>query len=354
MIEKMLTASNPTDIPTIHVNENRGEATGLSLDELSTSLLKSLTQYPYYAVVNGFSPIKDPKKLELLLRAIRAKISPQTGINKENFNSLSFTRVSVTPPAEDGKATQVSLTHAALPPHTDSAYDLLPHEMVVFHCVEADENGGRTLMVPIDHVLKHLSDDVITRLREPVYPFGQGRYPILFGDQDFGDRTDNQSASFMRYYNVQLRHASIQNSVEFTPAHRAALDTLDNLLENQELYHLFHLQPGQILFMHNQKTLHGRTALSQGTHRILYRMRLSVASLSANEQMTIAANDAQTHLALAKALEWLGRLEQALHHYRQASELAPQQPDALAAYQALLSKTDSQKSQTSTQAASVL
>jgi Taurine catabolism dioxygenase TauD, TfdA family len=328
MVEKMLTASKPTGVPTIHVNENRDEQQAssapektpektLGLDELSTSLFKALTQYPYYAVVNGFSPIADPRKLELLLRAIRAKISPSTGINKENFNSLSFTKVSVTPPVA----------------HTDSAYDLLPHEMVVFHCVEADENGGRTLMVPVDDVLAHLSAEAIARLREPVYPFGQGHYPILFGDQ---------RAPFMRYYNVQLRHASIQESVEFTPAHRAALNTLDTLLENQALYQQFHLQPGQILFMHNQKTLHGRTALSQGTHRILYRMRLSVASLSANEQMTVAANDAQTHMALAQGLEWLGRLEQALYHYRRASELAPQQQDVLAAYRALLFKTDSQ------------
>jgi tetratricopeptide (TPR) repeat protein len=184
-------------------------------------------------------------------------------------------------------------------------------------------------MVPIDRILRHLSDDVIGRLREPVYPFGEGLYPIVFGEPD---------APSMRYYNVQLRHAAIQESDKFTSEHRAALNTLDALLAKEALYHKFHLEPGQILFMHNQKTLHGRTALSAGTDRVIYRMRLSVASLSGNEQRVVAAEDARSHLALAEVLEWLGRFEQALHHYKQASELAPEQSGIVNAYESLLIK----------------
>jgi tetratricopeptide (TPR) repeat protein len=345
----MLTASIPTGIPTIDIKDKRGTEIGatnpgtentdaaiadaseatLSLDQLSESLYKALTHYPYYTIVSGFSPIEQPKKLELLLRAIRAKISPQTGINRENFNSLSFTRVSVARPSADGEATQLSLTHSALPPHTDSAYDLLPHEMVVFHCIEADENGGKTFMIPLDDILQRLDDEVIVRLRDPVYPFGEGQYPIICGDRN---------APFIRYYNVQLQQAAIAESTEFTREHRLALDTLDTLLAQDELYHKFHLQPGQILFMHNQRVLHGRTALTQGTHRILYRMRLGVASLSAHEQM-VAASDVRSHMVLAKELEWLGRHERALHHYQQAAKLAPEQQDIQDAYSALLLKT---------------
>jgi tetratricopeptide (TPR) repeat protein len=306
----MLTAT----IPTIDIQAAGPEPTAtLGLDQLSAQLYQALTHYPYYTVVTGFSPIKDPRRLEFLLRAVRAKISPQTGINKENFESLSFTRVSVArSPAKDGEVTQASLTQASLPPHTDSAYDLLPHEMVVFHCVEADDNGGRTFMIPIDDVLKQLSEDVIARLRDPVYPFGEGQYPIICGDR-------NQP--FIRYYNVQLQQDAIAECQTFTEAHRSALNTLDALLAQDDLYQKFHLQPGQILFMHNQKVLHGRTALSEGTSRILYRMRLAVASLSAHEQIA-SANDVRSHIALAKELAWLGRTERALQHYQQASELA--------------------------------
>jgi hypothetical protein len=338
----MLTMS----IPTINIQDEQGTkqaptassgsslSSSMGLDELSALLYKALTHYPYYTIVNGFSPIKDPRKLEFLLRAVRAKISPQTGINKENFKSLSFTRVFVAPkPEKEGEDIQISLTNSALPPHTDSAYSLLPHEMVVFHCVEADETGGRSFMIPIDDVLQNLSEEVIARLSDPVYPFGEGQYPIICGDRN---------ATFIRYYNIQLQQDAIAELPDFTEAHRSALDILDALLTKESLYQRFHLQPGQILFMNNQRVLHGRTALTEGTHRVLYRMRLSVASLSANEQIvaaTVANRNVQAHMRLAKELEWLGRLERALYHYHQASTLAPEQQDVLDAYNALLLKT---------------
>ncbi len=324
-----------SDTPNAVQNNSQTEPTpALSLDELSASLYKSLTHYPYYTVVNGFSPIKNPRKLELLLRAVREKISPQTGINKENFNSLAFTRVSVAHATPEGdaagaEAVQISLTNAALPPHTDSAYEVIPHELVVFHCVKVDENGGSSFMIPVDDILQRLDDDVIARLQDPVYPFGEGRYPIICGDRN---------KAFIRYYNIQLQQEAIAESAEFTQAHLSALNALDNLLTQDELYQKFHLQPGQILFMNNQRVLHGRTALTEGTSRVLYRMRLSAASLSAHEQI-VAPRDVQTHVKLAKELAWLGRFEQALHHYTQASELAPDREDILEAYDALLLKT---------------
>ncbi len=336
----MLTTRIPTiDIRDKHSSESDPTAT-LGLDQLSTLLYTALTQYPYYTIVSGLSPIKNPRKLELLLRAVRAKISPSTGINKENFNSLSFTRVSVAnKPDQAGEVIQISRTHSALPPHTDSAYALLPHEMVVFHCVEADENGGRSFMVPIDDVIKHLSDDVIDRLRDAVYPFGEAHYPIRRYPIICGDR----KAAFVRYYNVQLQHASLEESAEFSSEHRLALNKLDALLAKDELYQKFHLQPGEILFMNNQRVLHGRTALTEGTSRIIYRMRLAVASLSAHEQI-VAPNDVSSHVALAKELEWLGRTEQALHHYQQASKLAPEEQDIQEAYRTLLSKISDKNS----------
>lgn len=333
-----MTASIPTidiqghqrDAGSNSAKSNSSEAT-LSLDQLSASIYKALTQYPYYAIVNGFSPIKDPRKLETLARAIQAKISPRTEINQENFNSFSFTKVSVarTSATDEGSEfTQVSRTLASLPPHTDSSYEVLPHEMVIFHCVEADENGGYSLMVPAIDVLRRLDNDVIARLREPVYPFGQGRYAIVCGDQN---------SPLIRYYQIQLEHTATLKSAEFSGEHRSALEALDAVLSQDGICHQFHLQPGQILFMHNQRVFHGRTALSKGTRRTIYRMRINVASLSANEQILVAT-DVATHMTLAKELAWLGRTERALHHYRQASELAPNDSDVLEAYGSLLLK----------------
>lgn len=333
----MLTAS----IPTIDT-QGRGDAgprdtaSPLNLDGLSASVYEALTQYPYYTIVDGLPPLRDPAQLSALARAIRAKISPRTGMGREDLGRISFTKVYVTRESaedEDSEVTQYSRTHSPLPPHTDSSYAVLPHEMVVFHCVEADENGGKTLMFPVDDVVQHLDTDVLARLREPVYPFGQGRYAIICGDQD---------APLIRYYHAQLERTLSIESVNLSGEHRSALEALNDLLAQDRLFHQFHLQPGQILFMHNQKVLHGRTALSADTHRLLYRLRLNVTSLSTDEQIA-TANDVRSHMTLAVELERLGRIERALHHYHQASELAselaPEQSNVLEAYGSLLLKT---------------
>ncbi len=339
----MLTASIPTGtstgIPTIDIyGRNTGveySQTTLSLDQLSAAVHQALTQYPYYTVVNGFSPMKDPHTLETLACAIRAKISPRTETNREHLNPVSFTEVYVARESlevlDDASSefTQVSRTRAPLPPHTDSSYEVLPHEMVIFHCIKADEGGGNSLMIPAEDVLQRLDDDVIARLREPVYPFGRGRHAILCGDR---------TTPFIRYYQIQLEHTSHLKSTELSAEHRSALKALNAVLCQEELCHKFHLKPGQILFMHNQKVFHGRTALSTNADRLMYRMRLHVSSLSADEQIFVA-NDAPTHMTLAKELSWLGRLERALYHYQQASELAPEQPNVLEAYGSFLLET---------------
>jgi tetratricopeptide (TPR) repeat protein len=351
----MLTATNiPTNIPTIDTQGKQDaearSASPLNLDQLSASVHQALIQYPYYAVVNGFPPLRDPEQLSALARAIRAKISPRTGMNQEDFTRISFTKVyiareSASAEPADSEVTQYSRTHLPLPPHTDSSYAVLPHEMVIFHCVEADEAGGETLMVPVDDILQHLDDEVLARLREPVYPFGQGRYAVVSGNgRAFGG---NRNASLIRYYQAQLERTLSVEAADLSAEHRSALAALDALLAQDKLCHKFHLQPGQILFMHNQKVLHGRTALSTHTHRLLYRLRLSVTSLSNDEQIA-GADDVATHMTLAIELERLGRIERALHHYQQASELAAELAaeqgsdalsDALEAYGSLLLQT---------------
>jgi tetratricopeptide (TPR) repeat protein len=336
----MLTAS----IPTIDTQGNDDAQSqpasksnpSLNLEQLSISLHKALTEYPYYAIVSGLPPLRDPAQLSALACAVRAKISPRTGINRESVSKVSFTEVYVAREStevedEDSGVTQYSRTRLPLPPHTDSSYAVLPHEVVVFHCIEADENGGETLMVPVDDVLRHLDDDVLARLREPVYPFGQGHYAVVCGDRN---------KPLIRYYEAQLERTLSLESVDLSLEHRSAIEALDTLLAQDELFHKFHLQPGQTLFMHNQRVLHGRTALSPDTQRRLYRLRLNVTSLSADEQIA-AAYSVPTHMALATELAWLGRIERALHHYQKASELAHDQPgqsDVLEAYGFLLLK----------------
>lgn len=249
------------------------------LERLSFSIYKALTQYPYYAIVNGFAPLRESTQLIDLVRAIRDKLSPHSRINYENIDKVSFTKVYINrqvKAAADGGVTKYSRTYLPLPPHTDSSYMPIPHEMVAFQCIEADENGGETIMVPIDDILKHLDENTLALLREPVYPFGQEYYAIIC------DHIDHR---MMRYYHAQIERSLTPESSPLSEPYQSALKILNTLLNQTERFYKFRLKPGQILFMHNHKVLHGRTELSPQTNRLFYRLRLHVASLSAGENL---------------------------------------------------------------------
>lgn len=329
----LTTKSTPIlEIQQVKTASTSQQGATISLNEVSKSIYNALTQYPYYIVVNGFTPLRERTQLMDFARAVRAKISPRSRTNYEDINKVSFTKVYINrqqEEAEERGATQYSRTHLRLPPHTDSSYMMLPHEIVAFHCIEADENGGETIMVPIDDILKNLDKSVLERLRDPVYPFGQGCHAIVCGDED---------NPLIRYYHAQIKRFLTPDTPRFSKEHQAALKALDELLEQTHLHQKFHLKPGQILFMHNHKVLHGRTELSAETNRLLYRLRMHAASLGGGGQIA-AAHDVETYMALAIDLEKMGRFESALQQYRHASELAPDDINVLNAYGSLLLKT---------------
>lgn len=335
MVLKSLMSIQTKHTPTLEIGRVKTASTTqqdttLSLDELSKSIYDALTQYPYYIVVNGFTPLRERNQLMDLARAIRAKISPLSATNREDINKVSFTKVYINRQSgetEESNVTRYSRTHLRLPPHTDSSYMMLPHEIVGFHCIEADENGGESIMVPIDDILQNLDKEALTCLREPVYPFGQGCHAIICGDED---------NPLIRYYQAQVQR-SLNEDYSLSQKHQAALTALDELLEQDRILQKFHLKPGQIVFMHNHKVLHGRTALTPESNRVLYRLRMHVTSLG-NQGQIAAPKDVNTYMELATELENMGRFESALQQYRHATELAADDVDVLNAYGSLLLK----------------
>jgi alpha-ketoglutarate-dependent taurine dioxygenase len=283
-----------------------------TLKELAIAIREVINCYPYYVIVSGFPPHKQPEYLITLARGIGAAmdLNPTTTLLSEDL--VSFTEVSIKPEKAEpgGDATRYSRTHLPLNPHTDSSYQPFPHELVAFQCIAADEQGGETVMVPIDDILQHLDCSVAALLREPVYPFGRGRYAILSG---------HEKNIQIRYYRTQIEHSLALESKTLSEPHQSALVTLDTLLEQLAPSHQFHVKSGQILFMHNHKVLHGRTGLSTESDRLLYRIRFYTSSLQTVEP-TIA-DDVNNHVALARQLEHLERIDDANQHYRRASEL---------------------------------
>ena len=356
------------------------------LQDLARSIGAALSTYPHYVVVNGYPAIEERTNLIHLANAISAieARQPVSGFGRQNKQKISFTKVQINPAKAkaNGGVTQYSRTHLPLPPHTDSSYMSRPHELVAFQCIVSDRTGGESILVPVADLLPRLDRDVVELLQAPVYPFGNQPYPILTGE------TGNEQ---IRYYRAQIDRILAAGAPPLSDQHRAAIETLDTVLQQTDQFSQFHLQAGQIVLMHNHKVLHGRTGFSPESDRLLYRIRLHVASLAtANQAQTLDPTHAsatvplgsqerhplipppdqgdhqllvvqptqgggtnaasppanapehqslqqtKAHLMLAEELKRLRRFNDALKHYRQASQLAPNNVAILNAYGKLL------------------
>ncbi|MEQ3728939.1 MAG: TauD/TfdA family dioxygenase [Tateyamaria sp.] len=229
--------------------------------ERGTDLLRFLKSPPY-AVVGSFGGDTG---------LTRRLLSSLADGGERDADKISFTRICISEKdsADRGMVTRISRTNAAIPPHTDSSYSEAPHNLVAFEMLMADKNGGTSILVEADRLVKHLDNSTIKLLSMPIFPFGTSRFPIInIGPQ--GVR--------IRYYRAQvdkgleLGHPLPENA-------RFALDTLDGLLQRPELQRRFKLSTGQTLFFANRRVLHGRTDFDQKSQRLMHRYRLTIPDL---------------------------------------------------------------------------
>jgi hypothetical protein len=224
---------------------------------------RGLRNYPYFVVLEGLPAGGDHRAIEALVRAL-AGIGPAD-------NAMTFTPVQVDPAEAAGTilGTRYSRTHEALAPHTDSTFMDEPHSIVAFQMVRSDEaGGGRSTIVAADDVVSELDPDTIATLREPRFALSNERLlPILW---------DSQSSVSMRYYRRQMDYILAQRGEEsrFTPLLNMLDELLSDLAEDRE----FALADGEVLIFNNQKVLHGRTAMSPESGRLLYRFRAHLAA----------------------------------------------------------------------------
>ena len=378
-------------IPTLEVSQTLTHTRGgdvSQLEDLARSVSAALNTYPHYVVVNGYPAIDDRTNLINLAKAIGAISSHKasSGFRGQPKENVSFTKIQINPvkAKAGGGVTQYSRTHLPLPLHTDSSYMARPHELVAFQCIVPEPAGGKSILLPVRDLLPRLNHDSLERLRAPVYPFGKHPYPILLGGPG------NEQ---IRYYRAQIDRILAAGDYPLPDSHRAAIEILDAALQQTDQFMQFQLQAGQIVLMHNQKVLHGRTGFSPESDRLLYRVRLHVDSLAATEttqtlnptaisaavrpksqthdpsglihsqdepQLVLRLNpvsqtnasllqannpdrasleQAKTHLAAAEELEQLCRFDDALNHYQRASQLAPHNAAIFKAFGKLLLRT---------------
>ena len=269
-------------VPTIHneVSETQ-QSIGKQL-ALIRSIFQALDSYPHFVLVTGVPLTQDQLVFKSLVEAMRdaaLPLDPEAAGAVAN-QKISFTRVTIDEQkAQKGKrGTRFSRTHLPLAPHTDSTIKSHPHDVVAFQCIVPDDSGGQTIMVPVEDILRNLDERTMLRLRDRVFPFGKGTYAILEGDSE-----DAQ----IRYYRTQMDKTLDLVSQSLSDEHRSAADELDAVLARTELFEMFRMEAGDILFINNMKALHARTGFVRESTRLLFRIRL-LADISRGARRLVA------------------------------------------------------------------
>jgi alpha-ketoglutarate-dependent taurine dioxygenase len=148
--------------------------------------------------------------------------------------------------------------------HTDSPHrpSVVP-DYFALACVRQAAVGGGLILVRLADVLPELRrmPEVLAQLRQPLHfdtrddspgaPRTVPR-PIL------EERNGKEHIHYLREY-IELghRHPEVPS---LTPEQTDALDALDALIERPDVHHVDRLSPGEIVFVDNRWTLHGRVA----------------------------------------------------------------------------------------------
>lgn len=169
-----------------------------------------------------------------------------------------------------------SATSEHFPLHTDCAHFLHPPEVMMLLCCRPSTTSehGKTILVHVDEIVDKLAEGDRRELARVQLPWWQGksivRAPILAQQHD-GNRW------LMRFNQATLEREMGREAF----ARASSLQALIRLLQGVEAdpAHTITLEAGDLLIVHNQRVLHGRTAFRSGSARLLKRIRVRVPDL---------------------------------------------------------------------------
>jgi len=235
-------------------------------------LIEQLQTYPHFVILKRTSFVGDGAPIERLVKAIARTPPLKAGQTAEDRPQLEVSRIDVNieKSAETHLTTRYSRTNQALALHTDDSFRLEPRELVVFDFVQADPQGGDSLLAAVEDVVAALDDATKNALTKPMFPFGCGDQPVLW---------ENGGLLNIRYSRLQIDKTRAGSEDKLTERDVAAMDTLDRVLSNERVLFQAHVQPGETLLLHNTKVLHGRTGFSSDSKRLMYRVRVPVGCL---------------------------------------------------------------------------
>ena len=233
---------------------------GLVTEAFRSEVIETLNAYPYFAVLEGRKPDTTPHFTLALAASLTASPAERSAI------TIKTVRYNPEVKTHAKGATNFSSTAHALEAHTDSTFMPRPHEFIAFQFVKADPTGGDTIMMPVEDVLGRLSPRIRAAAAEMEFFWGQFMAPILTGDAD---------RPSIRYYRTQLDTVAggalkRADRIEIADAVSAAVAA------SHEDYR-FHAEPGETVLINNTKTLHSRTAFSETSERLMWRIRANTA-----------------------------------------------------------------------------
>jgi TfdA family taurine catabolism dioxygenase TauD len=159
-----------------------------------------------------------------------------------------------------------STTNLAFPSHTDGSGKRDPYDLVLLYCVRQDLSGGESILIPLDDILKLLTQATINCLRSKSFPVPFGRAPIISGEEH---------NLWIRYNAEELALYSHRHNITFTQNQKQALNALAGAISSLEQeVPKFRISMGECLVIDNKRVLHGRSALSPNSHRLLKRIRV--------------------------------------------------------------------------------
>jgi hypothetical protein len=258
----------------IHISRLKWNGLGDELQKLVTQIRQVLTtRTGGICIVTGM-PIDDNNVAFLSIantlggELLRDKRMPPRAMEADG----TIYRVQEDPFNTDEHA--YSATNQHFPLHTDCAHFLHPPQVMMLLCCQPSRTGGKTILTHVDDLLEKLNEKDKADLSRIQFLWWQGprnvRAPILTKIKDDGEW-------LVRFNQATLIKEMGKDEFTNTPALQSLISTLVSFETDPN--NILTLSAGDLLIVHNQRVLHGRTAFSSGSPRLLKRLRIRVPDL---------------------------------------------------------------------------
>ena len=236
------------------------------IDSLVGAIQSKLDKYD--SVLTHTLSLEQSNYLLLKLVDLLGAVSQEdiTVPDSETFSYLHRVEVCKQPIKDRYGFRPLSTTDLAIPCHTEDYFMPAPSDIVIFQCIRQDDQGGQSILAYLESVLSYLDEEILNYLKMCEYPSYFGKVAIIEED-DYGRFQ-------IRFNRGTLNKASTMTGLKLLPEYEAALYQLDLAVSKSQIS--FNLQPYDIWIVNNKKALHGRTALSKETDRLLKRVKLYV------------------------------------------------------------------------------